>query len=83
MIEPVPSNIAQKLVVGQQSNKLKMWKKWGNSDISRFKYKVVAIFHKKTKNISLTLSRSSGHLQDTLLIKLLDQFIGLLKYIIF
>ena len=44
MIEPVPSTAVQKLVVGQQSNRLKKRSKKRNSDIPRFQYKDIFFF---------------------------------------
>ena len=49
IIEPVPSTTAHKLVVEQQSNRLKKQSEKRNSDIPRFQYKDIALFHIKLK----------------------------------
>ena len=48
-----------------------------NSDVPRFQYKFPILFHLKLKMFPLTFGQSSRHLQDTLLTKLLGQFIEL------
>lgn len=44
--QPVTSTTAQKLVLGQQNNRLK---ERGNSEVPRFQYKVIVLFHIKMK----------------------------------
>ena len=50
MINPIPSTTVQKLVVGQQRNRLKNGTKRGNSDVPRFRHKdIFKLFHLKLK----------------------------------
>ena len=71
MMEPVPSRVSNKLVVGQQSNKLrKAERKKRNTMAPWFGCKFMDFLDKTTK-VSLTLCQIRQRLQDTLLTKLL------------
>ena len=67
MVEPVPLTSIQKAVYRLKKKKMKT----GNSDVLRSRYKVTVPFP------FLALFQNTEHLQDTLLNKLLDQFIEL------
>ena len=47
MIYSAPLTTAQKFILRQQSNRSKK----GNSNVSRFQYKVIVLFHQKLKTL--------------------------------
>ena len=76
MTDPAPSKTAQIWSWDSKATGSKTTKR-GNSDVPRFEQKLLFFFPYKNRNIYLNLCQSSEHLQDTLLTKLLGQFIGL------
>ena len=76
IIESVTSIKAWQLIVAQQNKRQKKTERKGNSDIPRFQCKCIVLRYIKLKML-IWFYKSIEHLQDTLLNKLIGQFIEL------